>query len=645
MSKVKNILKEYTKKYLIEKQPSAAKDAFSMMTTGEYLDPKAGDVDVSGMKDTSGAASGKADYLLKQIRTNLNNLGFDVDDLDKQKTIAELKVAPFGFTYTLIWPKENEWGERGIVNLTNKGGKVIEMSGIDTRGKITDDDKDGGVVVKTKQGISYYFFDVDELKRTLGDEEGKLPPGKDGENLIRMLEEGLTYKVKINENIIIDPEDECPEGMVRDNETGECVEGEEGDDEEGGDDVDIPDEIRENRNEIFRLLLKNYGKYNGSVVYGDGFDDKEKARAYGRLQRAVRAGKEDKSKLKEFRDKSGRNKYSMMIAALRKSFPNNFLNRLKSAFPEFNLSWNKETFEESFKRNFILEVENADKYKRWSKVFDVSVIGNDTIDILDENIREFMLAVKSWFAVPVKGVGKDSSKRSYKIGYDKDKTNEYWGKFYGKKQESKISLMNILNEVISEADNEEKDYDDFKTDEEGGMVIDIKNPKYPDYLLLKIGKLQTAHEDEAEVESRGALSRGEIKRGFIDAIILKFTGKAPKIGGVGEFSEENDVSILPGYGNKPTGGSNKAEPSSELKPIDAKIKIKWKDGKVMDGSSIKISGDNTINDLLNRAIKNGELYISNSSSEDNLIILSYPRKTDIGKSINNHYGQLGKPKK
>jgi hypothetical protein len=211
----------------------------------------------------------------------------------------------------------------------------------------------------------------------------------------------------------------------------------------------VPPEIKKNRNEIFRLLLKNYGGYNGEVVYGDGFLSKEEAAEYQKLMRGIKKGEVEKSEAQDFRKNSSRTKYSMMIANLRKSFPVTFLKKLDKAFPEFNLSYQK-SVEESFE--IIKEEDNPDKYKRWSIVFGKEV-GNKTIDELDKNIRGFMAAVKKWFASPIMYRGKT---QSYNIDFDGDAVNQYWSNFYGgnkgpsKKEESVLSINNILNEILTE---------------------------------------------------------------------------------------------------------------------------------------------------------------------------------------------------
>ena len=50
--------------------------------------------------DDSANAAGRADFLAKQVRDNLGKLGFDLDGLKKQKTIAQLLPAPFGFRFS-----------------------------------------------------------------------------------------------------------------------------------------------------------------------------------------------------------------------------------------------------------------------------------------------------------------------------------------------------------------------------------------------------------------------------------------------------------------------------------------------------------------------------------------------------------------
>ena len=314
-------------------------------TINEYSDePDPTKQKVKGLDtDDTAAAAGRADFLLKSVKNRLKRLGFDIDDLDKQKTIQQLLAGPFGFTFTLFWPKKNEWGEKGVITSLEGIGELKETNS--TRAEVKNPNANGGLVLTVKNGFDIYFFDEAELNRTLGGGGGKLPPGKKGENFRRLLEEGVTYKVKIDKDIIIQGGDEDGEG-------------------DGEKDVPIPEQIAsgKNRNEIFRLLLKQFGGFNGNVVYGDGFKTEEQAREYSKLQRAVKSGKEDKSKLKEFREQAGRDTYSMMVSNLRKSYPTNFMQKLVKAFPEFNIKYAKESVEESV-NPIITEEENSDKYK------------------------------------------------------------------------------------------------------------------------------------------------------------------------------------------------------------------------------------------------------------------------------------------
>ena len=368
--------------------------------------------------------------------TNLQNMGVRVSDISDQDTIDSykaLKTFPFSFSINKV-----------IGGFFNGESKDIKgKASVDQRSNakkfiiyFTHEGKKGEVVYTIN-------FSPKTLQKNLKGTAFDLP----------MLIKNEDYEVKISIGGEGDKEGEGQEGGGQEGEgqegqegegqEGEGQEGQEGD-KEGEGEVSgppIPPEIKKNRNEIFRLLLKNYGKYDGAVVYGDGFKKIEEAREYAKLQKAVKKGDVDKSKLKEFRDGSSRDSYSMMIANLRKSYPSSFFKKLEKAFPEFNVTYTKQMDE-----GYLMEVDNADKYKRWKMVFG-NVIGNDVIDTLDENIREFMLATKKWFAVPIKYRGKV---QSYKIDFDSDKVNSYWGKFYGSKKESVLSIGSILEEFLNE---------------------------------------------------------------------------------------------------------------------------------------------------------------------------------------------------
>ena len=354
---------------------------------------------------------------------NLQNMGVRVSDIDDQDTIDSykaLKTFPFSFSIN-----------KSIAGFFNGESKDIQ-------GKASVDQRSNAkkfIIYFTHKGekgeVVYTInFSPKTLQKNLKGTAFDLP----------MLIKNEDYEVKISIGGEGDKEGEGQEGEGQEGE-GQEGEGQEGEGQEGDVGPAIPPEIKKNRNEIFRLLLKNYGKHDGAIVYGDGFKKIEEAREYAKLQRAVKKGDVDKSKLKEFRNKSSRDNYSMMIANLRKAYPTNFFKKLEKAFPEFNITYTKQMDE-----GYLMEVDNADKYKRWKMVFG-NVISNDVIDTLDENIREFMLATKKWFAVPIKYRGKV---QSYKIDFNGDKVNDYWGKFYGTKKESVLSIGSILEDVLNE---------------------------------------------------------------------------------------------------------------------------------------------------------------------------------------------------
>ncbi len=546
--------------------------------------------------DDGGNIAGRADYLGNEIKANLKNLGFNIDDnaLAKQKTIAHLEIAPFGFRYSLYWPNKNEWGEKGAVE--NLNGKEIKNP-IETRAKVINSNSNGGLIIETKEGLQIYFFDEGELSRTLGGGEGKLPPGKEGENYKRLLEEGITYKVKIDEPIELDW-------------SGEEFEGDEEKESEGESDeeITVPEEISsgKNRNEIFRLLLSNFAGFKGDVVYGDGFKDIKDSREYSKLRRKVKKGELDKSAIKDFLSKSSRDSYSMMISNLRKSYPNTFFKKLSKAFPEFNIKYTKTNVDESLDSTTLMEAENEDKLKRWSLVFDKSVLTTKNIDNLDKNIRKFMATVKKWFSVPVKG--NDGKKRSYNISYDEDKVNDYYNKFYGKKNESYNLIGSLLKEIIKE---------------EGEKVK-------PDYINLKIesGGLETQDEGTDEVESRVS-SKGKPSGGFIDAVIVivgnKFDGSGKLSGG--------PFKIKPGFANK------QMVASKQESEVDLNIEYDG-DGNVLKGNINIKDNPEGINDLLNKVISSGKMKIKKSEKDSELVILSYPSQTAISDRINNTWQSI-----
>lgn len=366
-------------------------------------------------------AIAQAMFSADKAESNLQDMGVRVSDLQDQDTIDYYKALKmFPFIFSIDKPidgffdneSKNISGQASVDQRSNAKKFVIYFTHNSEKGKI----------------VYRINFSSDTLQKNLKGTAFDLP----------MLIKNEIYNVRISLKSDSEQEGGGQEGQEG---GGQEDSGQEGEGDSGQEGPSIPPEIKKNRNEIFRLLLKNYGKYNGAVVYGDGFKKIEEAREYAKLQRAVKKGEVDKSKLKEFRNKSSRDKYSMMIANLRKSYPTTFFKKLDKAFPEFKISYSKQLGE-----NYLLEVENDDKYKRWRIVFG-DVISNDVIDVLDKNIRDFMLATKKWFAVPIKYRGKV---QSYKVDFDGNKVNDYWNNFYGSKKESILSIGSILEDVLNE---------------------------------------------------------------------------------------------------------------------------------------------------------------------------------------------------
>jgi hypothetical protein len=385
--------------------------------------------DVSNSKDGGAAfAIAQALFSADLAEKGLQDLGVRVSDLSDQDTIDFYKaLKEFPLQFSLNKPIEGFFGGKKD-NI--KGKASVDQRSNAKKFVIYFTDGETGEVYRMN-------FLPKGLQKNLKGTAFDLP----------MLIKNEKYEVRISLKELSssdgwdDPGTEEPEGDEEQPEGGEePIE----DIDPNDDNPPVPEEIKKNRNEIFRLLLKNYGKYNGDVVYGDGFLSKKEAAEYQRLMRGVKKGEIEKSEVESFRKTSSRNKYSMMIANLRKSFPNTFLKKLDKAFPEFNLSYQK-SVEESFE--IIKEEDNPDKYKRWSMVFGKE-IGNKTIDELDKNVRGFMAAVKKWFASPIMYKGKT---QSYKIDFDGDKVNQYWNNFYGKeKKESNLSIGNVLSEMLTE---------------------------------------------------------------------------------------------------------------------------------------------------------------------------------------------------
>lgn len=367
----------------------------------------------------------------------------------------------------------------------------------------------------------------------------------------------------------------------------------------------VPEELKKNRNEIFRLLLKNYGNYDGGTVYGDGFLSKEEDTEYQKLRRSVNKGKIEKSELESFRKSSSRNKYSKMIANLRKSFPNEFFKKLNKAFPEFNISYQK-SVEESFE--VIKEEKNPDKYKRWSIVFGDG-IGNKTIDELDKNIRGFMAATKKWFAVPILYKGKT---QSYKIDFDGDKVNQYWNKFYGKeKKESILSIGNVLSEMLTERRPPKG-----KTEPPKGTRVGLGDswedkenlPKYYDR-IIKINDIPTFNKDRETLSSN---EEEEVEPTFVGKITITDGGGNPTWS-IGGAEIEVNRELKKGVRMRPSKKfQNKALIIEWNKPFDLGGKLT----KAMLITPLNMSLAEFINKTAGSGVKDAEIEIGRKAGGD-----------------------------
>lgn len=377
---------------------------------GKYKSSKIGKTNVANNADGGLAhmlAMGM--FSVAEVEESLGRMGIRVSDLRDQDTIDFYKATK---NFPLIFSLEESID--GFFN--NEKNNLKGITNVDERSNA----KTFVMFFKYEgDGVTYKMvFDPKTLQKNLKGTKFDLP----------MLLKNETYSVKFS---------------IHEGDQGEKGEGDDETIPNPGENPDppTPPSIKENRNEIFRQLLKNYGGFDGGEVFGDGFLSKEEAREYAKLQKSG-----DKDKAKEFIGKSSRNEYSNMIVNLRKSFPNTFFGRLKKAFPEFNINFSK-SVEESFGNRFLMEEENPDKYKRWQIVFGGS-IKNKTVDNLDENIRGFMAAVKKWFAEPIKYRGKT---QSYTIDFDGDKVNEYWNNFYGKSEKKESLKMSfVLGDLIME---------------------------------------------------------------------------------------------------------------------------------------------------------------------------------------------------
>ncbi len=498
--------------------------------------------------DKSAHLAARADVTIDRIKDNLVKMGVNASNLDDQDTIDFYKALKiFKFSFSINKAIKGFFGDESK-NIKGKASVDQRSNAKKFVMYFTHMEESGGKKIKRVYRLN---FSNKTLQKNLRGTDFDLP----------MLLENNIYDVRISDKSLStsDGWDE-PKGLPSPNNDGENTDS--GDGGKGIKGITVPPEIKKNRNEIFRLLLKNYGGFDGDVVYGDGFKTVEEAKEYSKLMRAVKKGEADKSELKTFRSKSSRDSYSMMISNLRKSFPKTFFTKLDKAFPEFKLS-----FERSVDESIIYEEVNSDKYKRWKLVFG-NVIDNTVIDKLDSNIREFMAAVKKWFSEPIEYRGK---KQSYKIDFNGGKVNDYWDKFYGNKNESTMSINSLVEELVLEKWKYEKDGGKppkGTTIGQGERWDDNeKLPKYYDR-KLKIISIPTFSSNEKEKERKKEKD---------------------------ENSGDGSIEV----------GSN-----SRISNIRGSGAGSW-------------SSDN-IQTLLNNEFKSNNVKVRESLSKDNTLILSYP---------------------
>jgi len=526
--------------------------------------------------DKSAHLAARADVTIDRIKDNLVKMGVNASNLDDQDTIdfyKALKIFKFSFSLNKAikgffdGKSKNIKGKASVDQRSNAKKFVMYFTHIE---------ESSGKKIKRVYRLN---FSNKTLQKNLRGTDFDLP----------MLLENNIYDVRISDKSLSasDGWDE-PKGLPAPNNDDENTGG--GDGEKDIKSITVPPEIKKNRNEIFRLLLKNYGDFDGDVVYGDGFKTTEEAKEYSKLLRAVKKGEADKSELKTFRSKSSRDSYSMMISNLRKSFPKTFFTKLDKAFPEFKLS-----FERSVDESIIYEEVNPDKYKRWKLVFG-NVIDNTTIDKLDSNILEFMAAVKKWFSEPIEYKGK---KQSYKIDFDGGKVNDYWNKFYGNKNESTMSINSLVGELVLE--KRKWKYEKGGGKPPKGTTIgqgerwddNEKLPKYYDR-KLKIISIPNFVNKEKGKEKEKEDSDGGIIKASSNSRVSNIRGS-----GAGNWSSSN-IQVLLNNEFK----SNNVEVKKSLSKEDTLILVYPGIQQKMGTDAVLITKDNISNLFLGNKLKN-----------------------------------------
>ena len=548
------------------------------------------------LKDSGGVA-GSGQYLIQKIEKNLRSLGFDIDDLEKQKPIAQLMAAPFGINFSLKWPEKNEWGETGLV--TNINGKEIGKS-VDTRAKVLNPEtENGGLLIETKNGLKIEFIDEKELNRTLGGGEGKLPPGKKGENYRRILEEGIVYKVKIDKGVEVGSEDSNNEEPNKDGEDNQNTE--ENKDKQKTEYLNIPKPKLQQLNTDLEKLKTTTKKLSSLKLNKFVNNDTFLLTFIGNILNT----KTSNIKIN-----------GEPIAVMLKKLKTNGLLEEPKRSRDIN---DKLSLPSGWENMVSLFFERL--FKLYSKLHKCCKEQSDTYIQIKKLFNLIYLILKQGQSnIKDKQKLKKLSKKL--VGTFSNFVNEFTKtdiEFSNKKQNEDIikdnsKLITELFKVLKEDEEETKE--------------DTKQIVQPDYILMKINSIETMDEGSEDVEMRK--ERGNKPKGqFVDAILVKagdeFRKKQNKIKG--------NFSVQPGYANLDKAATDK----------DGKINlnINYDDnGKVSTKGSIQIQGEEDLSNLLNKVITSGEMSIKLSQKNEEYIILSYPSKTDVGERINNTWQEI-----
>jgi len=570
-------------------------------------EPKAHKISAKGMDgdmDQTDASLGRAEFLLKQVSRNLRGLGFDVDDLAKQKPIAQLMAAPFGIDFSLKWPEKNEWGETGLI--TNINGKEIGKS-VDTRAKVLNPKtKNGGLLIETKNGLKIEFIDEKELNRTLGGGEGKLPPGKKGENYRRILEEGIVYKVKIDKGVEVGSEDSNNEEPNKDGEDNQNTE--ENKDKQKTEYLNIPKPKLQQLNTDLEKLKTTTKKLSSLKLNKFVNNDTFLLTFIGNILNT----KTSNIKIN-----------GEPIAVMLKKLKTNGLLEEPKRSRDIN---DKLSLPSGWENMVSLFFERL--FKLYSKLHKCCKEQSDTYIQIKKLFNLIYLILKQGQSnIKDKQKLKKLSKKL--VGTFSNFVNEFTKtdiEFSNKKQNEDIikdnsKLLNELFNVLKEEGEEE-------TKEDTKQIVQ------PDYILMKINSIETMDEGPEDVEARKSGSNKKIET---DAIIISSIGSSIQANGTFSIPPgKQEQEVLPGAGNKklsdePLKCYIQLLKSDDGKTIttDSKIEIKEPNDK-------DIKGIDELNRSISEVIKSGKMTFTKSGEN---IVLKYPSTSKLTDRINNVWSQ------